>query len=53
MGYTTPSKAGESTGRQLKKFMTKPEHDYLIRGKPKKKTSMRPNTGKSTYRKNA
>ena len=48
MGYSTPSKAGESTRRQLKKVLTPGEFDTLIRGKPKK-TSKR-NTGKSTYK---
>jgi len=53
MGYTSHKTAGEQTQRQLKKMLPKPEYDRLIRGKSKKKTSMRPNTGKSTYRKNA
>lgn len=53
MGYSSPKTAGESTGRQLKRQLPKPDYDYLILGKPKpkKKSSMRSNTGKSTYRK--
>ncbi len=53
MGYTSHKTAGEQTQRQLKKMLPKPDYDYLIMGKPKpkKKSSMRSNTGKTTYRK--
>lgn len=41
--------AGEQSQRQLKKMLSKPEYERLIKGKPK--PTARRNTGKSTYKK--